>query len=146
MSTRCAIGIKKNDSLNGIKWIYCHWDGYIVDGVGSTLYKNYKDEKTVDELISLGDLSTLGKLPIADAKAWTELDNDDYEGCRAYFNRPGLEEPKEIHRCDYEKFKDLSYDYKYLFDNGKWIVIKDRKEKDLDKIFNPQLEALRRRR
>lgn len=42
--------------LNGI---YCHFDGYVVNGVGETLAKHYKYAHQVDELIALGNIEAL---------------------------------------------------------------------------------------
>ena len=40
--------------------IYCHFDGYIA-GVGKTLLNHYTDPEKVNDLMRLGDLSSLGK-------------------------------------------------------------------------------------
>lgn len=57
MSTRSYIC---KELPNGkYKTIYCHFDGY-VDHNGLFLNDIYNTEKKVDELINLGNLSTLG--------------------------------------------------------------------------------------
>ena len=56
MGTRSSIAIKTED---GIKAIYCHWDGY-VDHNGKILKQFYNTTDKANELIALGDLSTLG--------------------------------------------------------------------------------------
>lgn len=43
-----------------VKSIYCHWDGY-PEGVGRKLQRSYTDPKKVEELLSLGDISSLGE-------------------------------------------------------------------------------------
>ena len=58
MSTRSRIGMKMLDG--SIKSIYCHWDGY-PKGVGATLQKHYTDPKKIEELLNLGDISSLGE-------------------------------------------------------------------------------------
>ena len=58
MSTRCYIAIKNND--NSMDAIYCHYDGY-PRGVGNTLNTHYTNEDKIRELISLGDISSLGE-------------------------------------------------------------------------------------
>ena len=58
MSTRSMIAFENSDG--SIDAIYCHWDGY-PEGVGQTLLDNYQDVSKVKQLISLGDLSSLGK-------------------------------------------------------------------------------------
>ena len=59
MSTRSYIGIREKG--NFIKYVYCHFDGYTISGVGQMLFEHYKDEEKVKELISLGDISFLEK-------------------------------------------------------------------------------------
>lgn len=57
MSTRSRIAIETESGT--VKSIYCHFDGY-VSGVGKTLYNHYDKEK-LEELIELGDISSLGE-------------------------------------------------------------------------------------
>lgn len=57
MSTRSTISIKKENGLYDM--VYCHFDGY-PDGVGSKLEKYYNTPELVNELISNGDMSSLG--------------------------------------------------------------------------------------
>jgi len=57
MSTRSRIGMVMPDGK--IKSIYCHWDGY-PEGVGVKLEKYYKNPKQIEELMELGDISSLG--------------------------------------------------------------------------------------
>jgi hypothetical protein len=56
MSTRSLIAGIQPDKT--IKSIYCHFDGYL-DGVGKKLYENYMDPVKVNELLALGDMSSL---------------------------------------------------------------------------------------
>lgn len=63
MSTRSLIG---KDYGNEIKAIYCHFDGYPQHN-GAILKECYSDDGKIDELIRLGDISSLGpKIDIAD--------------------------------------------------------------------------------
>ena len=62
MSTRSYIGISTvEEGINYIKYVYCHFDGYTINGVGQMLFEHYKDEEKVKKLISLGDISFLEK-------------------------------------------------------------------------------------
>lgn len=56
MATRSTIALEYPNGL--VKVIYCHWDGYLT-GVGKTLVEHYADFDTADQLIQLGDLSSL---------------------------------------------------------------------------------------
>lgn len=58
MSTRSYIAIENADKT--IDAIYCHNDGYIENN-GRLLNEYYQDPERVQELIALGDLSSLGQ-------------------------------------------------------------------------------------
>ncbi len=55
MATRSRIAIETQD---GIISIYCHWDGHIETN-GVILSQYYRTKDKVEELIALGDLSSL---------------------------------------------------------------------------------------
>ncbi len=57
MATRSLIGKQSADGT--IRAIYCHWDGY-PSGVGATLLEAYTDGDKLDQLLDLGDISSLG--------------------------------------------------------------------------------------
>lgn len=57
MATRSTIAKEQADG--SIQQIYCHWDGYISNN-GELLYHHWGDPLKVQELIDLGDLSSLG--------------------------------------------------------------------------------------
>lgn len=147
MSTNCSIAIQGKINNKQVKYIYCHWDGYI-EGVGKTLYKHYQDRSKVEELIKLGSLSTLGEEPTADPDAWNEIYgikklDKEYKGCRAYFNRPNEEEDPVITTClleTYVKDKVYSFEYNYLFtDQDEWVCyIPYEEEIKLKNYFDPE--------
>ena len=56
MATRSRIGYET--ASGKIKTIYCHWDGY-PEGVGKILQEKYTNPTDVEELIKLGDISSL---------------------------------------------------------------------------------------
>jgi hypothetical protein len=58
MATRSRIAIENQDGT--VTSIYCHFDGYI-DGVGKILQENYNTREKMEQLIDLGDISSLGK-------------------------------------------------------------------------------------
>lgn len=59
MSTRSNIAIEDMET-GEVRAIYCHSDGYL-EGVGQTLLTHWTDRAKLDELIALGDISTLGE-------------------------------------------------------------------------------------
>jgi hypothetical protein len=56
MATRSRIAIENQDG--SVTSIYCHWDGYIKTN-GRILNENYTTKDKVEELIALGNLSSL---------------------------------------------------------------------------------------
>lgn len=58
MATRSMIGIVENDGT--VTAIYCHWDGY-PENNGRLLRKHWDDAYLIDHLMSLGNLSYLGR-------------------------------------------------------------------------------------
>ena len=58
MATRSFIA-RYNTDTNDYTAIYCHWDGY-PEGVGVTLRDHYTTDTSVQELMALGDISSLG--------------------------------------------------------------------------------------
>ena len=102
MSTRCLIAAEQSDGT--FFTIYCHFDGYVENGVGEELFKNYKERWKVENLISDGDRRTLGYEE-------EELYHRPY---KKYANLDSLKEQLE------------TKDYIYIFDlNDEWIVISD---------------------
>ena len=57
MSTRSMIAIQ-NPHSKDIRAVYCHWDGYLEHN-GAILQKHYADSPKVNNLIALGDISSL---------------------------------------------------------------------------------------
>ena len=57
MATRSTIAIEYADGT--VEQVYCHWDGYL-DHNGVILRDNYSDPFKLQQLIELGDISSLG--------------------------------------------------------------------------------------
>lgn len=95
MSTNSSIRIKRTDGT--VTGIYCHWDGYIENN-GVILQLAYNTPERVEQLLSLGDISTL--------RYYTEP-NDILEAkdnvCRAY------------HRDNGEQFRQTLQDAEYIY-------------------------------
>ena len=120
MATNSLIGKLENSDHNTVKYVYCHWDGYIDGGVGETLYKFYKKESDVDKLLDLGDISSLGEIPEDDPSLWKDNSGDNKK-CITYRGRGDKSSSKTttLERFPYES----SYaSYCYLFENGDWFV------------------------
>ena len=120
MSTRSAIA---KITENGIKSIYVHFDGY-PEGVGATLQKHYQDEDKIDELLELGDLSTLG------SEIGKKQDFNSYKSesntCLAYGRDRGEKNVGAKTHDAIEAFmtyrKRCTCEYLYLRKEGAWNV------------------------
>lgn len=113
MSTRSNIAVRKKDGT--IKVIYCHYDGY-VEGVGLALYNHYNNAEKANELIALGDISSL-----ADSIADTEKESYRTRG-----------EDGDCNAREFKNYKDYCEngqsgweEYIYIFDEetDKWIMV-----------------------
>ena len=114
MSTGSYIGKQNQDG--SINYVYCHNDSYISGGVGETLFLFYKDEKKIDELLKLGDLSYVGKTTNSeDTCAYSRDMGEDL------FTR---EAAKTIEDFGRRANDNVFIDYVYLFKDGEWIVWK----------------------
>lgn len=122
MATRSLIGMESKDGM--IQYIYCHWDGYVVEGVGQCLLECFKDRSKVQDLLALGDISSLGgRLTKADDPV------DGYNGSEvtwAYHRDSGEElnrrEPVKDRDAFITKAKNTGTDCNYIFDkNSEWL-------------------------
>ena len=115
MATRSTIGISHNGI---IKAIFCHWDGYL-DNNGKILRDYYKDSVKVNNLIALGDLSSLGK----EIGEKHDFDKAPRSECN-YYGRDRGEEGTEFkvfqNRSDF--INQIGEGYNYLFENNEWLI------------------------
>lgn len=151
MGTRSTIAVKHGER---IKAIYCHWDGY-VDGVGTTLLKNY-DSTKANFLVALGDVSSLGS-QIGQAHPFSKFDikedNPNFatlmalheqaerEDWTTFYGRDRGEDRTEFKSFGSEDewlnhYDGAGVEYYYVMDNGVWYVSAYRKE------FEPLHEAV----
>lgn len=124
MSTRAAVGIQHPDG--SIQAIYVHSDGYL-DGVGKALAQHYTEPAKVEQLVKLGDLSSLGA-EIGEKHDfnthWETLEPRDW--CLA-FGRDRGEKGTEAHSfASIEELREWAAqvwaEYIYLFTADGWQV------------------------
>lgn len=125
MSTRSRIGIMNEDGT--ITSVYCHNDGY-VNGVGAILQEYYMNPVDVYRLLILGDLSILGRAPLAYGSAESEaivMNGYDgelpYEKCISYNAWRGEDTPA-ITVNTIDDYRKLYEEYNYLYRDGEWYV------------------------
>ena len=123
MATRSIIGVQVADGT--FRTIYCHWDGY-PENNGAILLQHYQDRTKVEELVSIGGLSSLAP------NIGTKHDFDaKVEGECNFYTRDRQEENMEaqekatIEDCIDEEFT-------YIFTNeNKWVMSSGRSFKPL---------------
>lgn len=125
MSTRSRIGAMNPDGT--ITSVYCHNDGY-VSGVGEILSEHYGNPVDVYRLLTLGDLSVLGRTPLAydseesDAIVMNGYDGEPpYEKCISYHAWRGENSPA-ITVNTLDDYRTLYEAYNYLYRDGAWYV------------------------
>ena len=120
MATRSNIGIVNEDG--SVTGIYCHWDGY-PENNGKLLLKHYNNSGIVNELMDLGDLSSLNKNLYCDDN--NHSFNNPVDGVCVAFGRDRGEKNADsksfTNISEFEKYANrTTADYQYLFNNGKW--------------------------
>ena len=109
MATRSRIAIENQDG--SVTSVYCHWDGHIKTN-GRILNENYTTKDKVEELIALGNLSSL---------------DETIERTVAYHRDNGEYHLIQISFIDVEElFEDgfsMGVEYIYCFTkDGIWLV------------------------
>lgn len=119
MSTPCIIG-QKNDN-GSIDLISCHWDGY-PDYAGDILFAYYRGNPgKIDELLSLGDLSSIGPDIRPAAGRMHSVRNPVRGVCLFYGRDAGETVRKARHVSNFEKLQEYAEkqefaDYAYILD------------------------------
>ena len=143
MGTRSMIAIENPNSL-AVKAIYCHWDGYLEHN-GRILNEHYTASPKVNNLIALGDLSSL-RAEIGEKHAFSQLDlceadREAYEAqhgnsCTFYTRDRGETAPYKFFEdakaaLDYYDGSWCEYFYLFRYDDslesGKWYFKKGAK-------------------
>jgi len=104
MSTRSTISVVQED--NSVKSVYCHFDGYISNGVGEYLKSYFNSDKLANKVISEGDLS-----------------NVYGENFESYYSKRGEDIDIETFKSvlQFMKNKDRQ-EFNYLFIDNEWQV------------------------
>ncbi len=127
MSTRSFIGYVNEKKEFEI--VYCHFDGYLSNN-GKILLENFKTLEKIKELLSYGDMSSLGK----SIGSKCDYHNSPPTGVQCIFNN--RDEGDELHRMYFTKLEELvkeawGIDYIYIFKNNKWYTLSHDKEYEL---------------
>lgn len=128
MATRSRIGMEHKDG--GVESIYCHWDGYPSNN-GSILQEHYQDPVKVEELLMLGDISSLA--PTIEAPEGHSFETPVDGVVVAYCRDRGEDyNPGRIDKSVEAYFESDVEEYGYVFTReGKWLV----NGRDLKKVL-----------
>jgi hypothetical protein len=108
MATRNRIAIENQDG--SVTSIYCHWDGHIYTN-GVILNYHYNTKEKVEELIELGDLSSLDKT-LETTTSYHRNNGED-------FNQTPFSNVEEL----FENGFSSGVEYVYCFTkDGIWLV------------------------
>ena len=114
MSTRSTISIQTPEG--DIRTIYCHYDGYL-SHTGALLHTYYNTQEKVEDLIALGDLSSLREKLTPDPTSPHSFVTPQEDVTVAYHRDRGqdlhIDRPVSIHDID-------SQEYNYIFKDGAW--------------------------
>jgi len=114
MGTHSFIGKQKLDGT--VRAIYCHWDGY-PGHVGRLLGNYYNEETKIDDLLNLGDLSSLSTT-LTETVAYKRDREENNVDARLFESRQ-----------DFILFgRGMGADFWYLFRNGEWETTKREKK------------------
>jgi hypothetical protein len=127
----------ENPHSKAVKSVYCHWDGYLEHN-GSLLHKHYASSSKVNNLIALGDLSSL-RAEIGEKHAFSKLevpmDGDAYDklygNMTTFYTRDrGEDAPFQVFKNlkdaeEHYTWSDYYYCFKYSkaddYQSGEWF-------------------------
>ena len=120
MATKAAIGII-DPKTGGIEGTTCHYDGYL-DHVGKTLVLHYDTTEKVKELLSYGQMSSLGS--VVGNKLMDEPSDQSENRCEFYCRDYGesfaaVQARKYVGDAQFVSSNHF-VDYFYLFDGANW--------------------------
>ena len=119
MSTHSYIGIVK--PTGEIESIYCNFDGYL-EHVGLTLLKHYSNVEKVQELISLGDMSSLADNVSPGENIKHSFSKPAKNVCVFYGRDNGEDNVSATVLANVEEWEKKHIEaFSYLFRDGQWF-------------------------
>ena len=104
MSTRSTISVVQKD--NSVKSVYCHFDGYINNGVGEYLKSYFNSDRLANNVISEGDISSIHGKSVDSyySKRGEDINIETYTNLESFYSNKDKQE------------------FNYLFINDEWQV------------------------
>lgn len=112
MATRSTIWLRTENEEYTYKGSYCHFDGGIKVN-GKLLFENYNTKEKIEELISFGQMSSLGPTP-NDCFFYARDGGENISTYKLLTNENDITSHKDIDRYFEE--------YNYVFENNTWYV------------------------
>lgn len=142
MATRSRIGVMIDEST--CRSVYCHWDGYPSNN-GAILQQFYQDPDKVNELIALGDISSLGG-EIGERHDFNSRykDTDPRNNWTVAYSRDrGEKDTNSLLAVSFGQFIDqcehAGAEWAYIYFNNRWFVVKvygdDHTIRELDEVL-----------
>lgn len=110
MSTRSRIAVANEDGT--YTSIYCHFDGYI-GGVGRRLLENFTTRQVAEEMMSLGDASSIGE-GLSKCEFYSRDRGEDQEETKASTSK-SLDELRHV--CS-----ESGGEFLYVWHDDRWFV------------------------
>ena len=154
MGTRCVIAKEQHDG--SYRALFCFMDGYPT-GVGDQLNRHYRDPETIDRLLDLRILNSLGKSPDnpIPAPEWQQMfrspmiPDDLYrvtkERCVTF---PGLEDDTLTYDArDGKEFRaklstPVEPEYAYIWGESGWVVCSLWEQREYAGAILPKMEPV----
>jgi len=138
MATRSTIAVKLPDG--SFKQVYCHWDGYL-EYNGVLLQQRYNTASLAEELVSLGDISSLSRSIHPEGPH--TFDNRE-SGVTTFYGRDRGEKNVDTKVfADEDEFRRdrMKESYNYVFEDGKWYVDGKLLEEQLQNVSQEYTES-----
>lgn len=121
MATRWTVGKIQEDGVT-VRSVYGHWDGY-PDHAGKILSSFYTDEQKLDQLLAMGDISSIDE-QIGDTAEQNPFE-DRAEGVSCFYGRDrGETDVDALVHANQEEWlgfrKGSACEYGYLWADGVW--------------------------
>jgi hypothetical protein len=110
MSTNASVHVKGTDGQ--VRSIYVHWDGYL-SHVGKLLRDSYDTQELADDLIHMGDCSSLEET-LEDSTFYHRDRNEDWDDVQPNVSND-LQSSLEAN----------SQSFDYYFEDGVWHLVAD---------------------
>ena len=136
MATRGTIAVEHPDGT--ITQVYSHWDNYL-DHNGRILRDYYNSQELAEELVSMGDMSSLG--PRIHPRGPHSYDRPE-EHVSVFYHRDHGQAFTNTKYSDYDEYIQTGQyeEYNYIFRNNQWYVDWPNPETPLVDAFDYQYD------